>query len=322
MQTYNRFNKGFPDINRFNTYLLPAISFSNSVFSLSYDASIRQPDINSMRPDTTVYNQLSSSAGNPMLKPTRSHSLNVGLYLNKTERMLSTNINGYFSFDENSIFSQRQISSQGISFSRPINKTGSYYTSITGTESKGFKKFDNWQIRLTDRLTMGYQHNFFQVNGQEGFQNTLSGVFSQQVFANWNNKFEINPTYTISPSFTSYQDVNYKNIRYATQSLYIPTVIKMVKHMTFEANYSYKYNPQVAPGQQRSSNVLNLSIARQFQFRDRGEIKISCFDLFDQSIDSYRYVGGNYLYDIQQQILRRYFLLSYSYRFTSTTTKK
>jgi hypothetical protein len=322
MQTYNRFNKGFPDINRFSTYLLPALSFSNSKFSVSYDVSVRQPDINSMRPDTTVYNQLSSSAGNPLLKPTRSHSLNVGLYLNKSERMLSTNINGYFSIDENSIFSQRQISSQGISFSRPINKTGSYYSSVTGTESKSFKKFDAWQIRLTDRLTMGYQHNFFQVNGQEGFQNTLSGVFSQQVFANWNNKFEINPTYTISPSFTSYQDVNYKNIRYATQSLYIPTVIKMVKHMTFEANYSYKYNPQVTPGQQRSSNVLNLSVARQFQFRDRGEIKISCFDLFDQSIDSYRYVGGNYLYDIQQQILRRYFLLSYSYRFSSTTTKK
>jgi len=322
MQTYNKFKKGFPDINRYDTFLLPALSFSNSLFSLSYSMSVRQPEINSLRPDTTVYNQFSSNSGNPLLKPTRSHSLNVSVYLNKPERMLSTNISGYFFINENSVFSERKTSSQYVSFSRPINKSGSYSSSLSGTESKSFKKFNNWQVRLTDRISANYQHNFFNINGQDGFQNTLSGTFSQQVFANWNNKFEFNPTYTVNPSFTSYQDVNFKNIRYATQSLYIPTVIKMVKHMTFEANYSYAYNPQVAPGQQRSSNVVNLSIARQFQFRDRGEIKISCFDLFDQSIDSFRYVGDNYLYDIQEQILRRYFLISYSYRFTSTTTKK
>lgn len=322
MQTYNKFNKGFADINRFNTYLLPSLSFSNSLISISYDEGISQPDITSMRPDTTVYNQLSSSAGNPLLKPTRTHNLNLSLNINKPDRMLSTNIYGYFTIYENSIFSERTISSQGVNFSRPINKTGSYYTSLSGTESKGFKKFDNWQIRLVDRISSTYQHNFFQVNGQEGFQNTLSGTFSQQVFANWNNKLEFDPTYTITPSFTSYQGVNYKNISYATQSVYLPAVIKMIKHMTFEANYSYKYNPQVAPGQQRSSNVLNLSVARQFQFRDRGEIKISCFDLFDQSIDSFRYVGDNYIADVQQQILKRYFLLTYSYRFATTTTKK
>lgn len=322
MQTFNKFNSKYPDINRYNTFLLPSISFSNSLFSVSYDMSVRQPDINSLRPDTMVYNPLSSSAGNPFLKPTRSHSLNISVFINKPDRMLSTNISGYFSMDENSTFSQRTISDQGVSFTRPINKTGSYYTYLSGTESKGLKKFDNWQIRFTDRLSLTYRHNFFQVNGQEGFQNTLSGTFSQQVFANWNNKFEFNPTYTINPSFTSYQNVNYKNIRYATQNVYLPTVIKLVKHMTFEANYTYNYNPQVPPGQQRSSNVVNLAIARQFQFRDRGEIKISCFDLFDQSISSYRYVGDNYLYDIQQQILRRYFLLTYSYRFATTTTKK
>lgn len=321
MQTFNNFNKGYPDINRFDTFLLPSLSFSNSLFSVSYDVSVRQPDISSMRPDTIVYNPLSSSSGNPLLKPTRSHNLSYNVFINKPDRMLSTNINGYFSLSENSVFSERTVSSQGVSFSRPINKTGSYSTSLGGTESKGFKKFDNWQIRFTDRLSASYQHSFFQVNGQEGFQNTLSGTFSQQVFVNWNNKFEFDPTYTVNPSFTGYQGVNYKSIRYATQSVYIPTVIKMVKHMTFEANYAYNYNPQVAPGQQRGSNVLNLSVARQFQFRDRGEIKISCFDLLDQSIDSYRYVGSNYLVDIQQQILKRYFLLTYSYRFTTTTKK-
>lgn len=322
VQTFNKFNKGFPDINRFDTFLLPSLSFSNSTFSASYDMSVRQPDINSMRPDTTVYSQLNSSTGNPNLKPTRTHTLNASVYINKPDRMLSTNISGYFSFDQNSIFSATTVSPQDVSFSQPVNKTGSYYSSLSGTESKGFKKFDNWQIRLTDRISGSYQHNFFQVNGRQGFQNTVSGTFSQQVFVNWNNKFEFDPTYSIMPSFTTYQGVDYKNIRYATQYLYIPAVIKLVKHMTFEANYAYTYTPLVAPGQQRSSNVLNLSVARQFQFRDRGEIKISCFDLFDQSIDSFRYIGGNYSYDVEQQILRRYFLLSYSYRFTTTKTKK
>lgn len=329
MQTYNTFHKNQPDINRSNTYLLPSISFSNSMFSFSYNMSMRQPDISSLQADTIVYSQLYSSSGNPLLKPTRTHSFNANFYINKPDRMINSNIYTNFSMDENSIFSERTVSDDGVTFSRPVNKTGSYYGSIGGSFSKGFKKFNNWQIRLTDNISGSYQHNFFQVNQVigshtipiEGFQNTLSTGFTQQVFVDWNNKIDFNPTYSINPSFTYYQQVSYSNIRYATQNLYMPVIVKLVKHMTFETNYSYSYNPRVAPGQQRSANILNVSIARQFQFRDRGEIKISCFDLLDQSISSYRYINGNNLYDIQQQILKRYFLLSYTYRFTSTTTK-
>lgn len=91
--------------------------------------------------------------------------------------------------------------------------------------------------------------------------------------------------------------------------------------MTWSVNYSYIYNPQVSPGFQKSTNLLSLSIARTIQKNDMGEVRLSCYDLLNQAVSIYHYATENTINDIQNQSVRRYFLLSYSYRFRKTTTK-
>jgi len=160
------------------------------------------------------------------------------------------------------------------------------------------------------------------VNSQEGYQNTLSFSANQQVYANYNNKFEITPSYTVSPSITTYQNVSYSQINYITQRLDVPVVLRWPKRFSIETEYTYTYNPLVAPGFQRSINLLNIALARQIQKKDRGELRISCYDLFDQNVSTYRYPSGNSVTDVESQIVKRYFLFTYSYRFNSTVTKK
>jgi hypothetical protein len=111
-------------------------------------------------------------------------------------------------------------------------------------------------------------------------------------------------------------------LSYITQSIDIPIVIRWIKHTTIEANYNYRYNPLVGAGYPTSSNILNIAVARQIQKRDRGEIRLSCYDLFDQNINVNRYANGNAVTETQSQIVKRYFLLSYAYRFSSTVTAK
>ncbi|RYE21971.1 MAG: TonB-dependent receptor [Sphingobacteriaceae bacterium] len=113
MQTDNHFNRSFPDIDRRGVYLLPALRFYNAKLSFNYSSSVRQPSINDLLPQTTFYSQLYSSVGNPDLKSTRSHNFNLNYYTYESEKLLNTSVYSGLNLDENSVFSQRTVSSEG-----------------------------------------------------------------------------------------------------------------------------------------------------------------------------------------------------------------
>ncbi|MBW4891720.1 outer membrane beta-barrel protein [Mucilaginibacter sp. HMF5004] len=322
MQTNNKFNRNIADINRRSLYLLPAFRFNTESFSVDYSEYVDQPSINDLLPQTTVYSQLYSRVGNPDLQATRTHNIYFSYYKYQTEKMLNTNFYASISVYENSIFNERTVSPVGATVSKNVNKDGRYYTYAGMSIGKSYKKINDWQFKFNSRVSINLDHDFFQVNNLQGYQNRLYLSYNQQFTLNWNNKFDITPTYSISPNITSYQNVTYNTLKYVTQSLDVPISIRAIKHMTIEGNYNFNYNPLVSSGFQKSSNLLNFAIARQFQYRDRGEIRLSVYDLLNQNISSYRYADGNSVTDYQSQILKRYFLLSYTYRIAATVTAK
>jgi hypothetical protein len=92
--------------------------------------------------------------------------------------------------------------------------------------------------------------------------------------------------------------------------LYLP------KKYTWNVNYAYSYNPLVAQGFRQNSNLLSLSFARHIQKKDKGEVRITGYDLLNQNVSSLHYASGNTINDIQYQPIRRYFLFTYTYRFS------
>lgn len=322
LQRYDQFNKNVSDINKTDIYLLPSLRLDYKAFSFNYNNSVQQPSINNLLPYRTVFSQLYSSVGNPDLMPTRSHDFNFNYYKYITEKQINLGISGNFNLEKNSIFSERTVSSQGASTSRPINRSGIYRYYASAYGGRSFSKMGKWQIRFFGNLSYNFNHQYFQVNDKNGFQNTTSIYFSQQFTINWNDKVELSPSYNLRPTITNYQGVDYASVKYASQGIDVPVIIRGIKHMTIEANYNYMYNPLVASGFQRSINLLNIAVARLFQYRDRGEIRLSCYDLLNQNVSAFRSVNGNQTYDIQNQILKRYFLLSYAYRFNKVISKK
>ncbi len=322
LQRYDKFNKNVSDIKKIALYLLPTFRLDYNGFSFNYDNTVRQPDINNLLPYRTVYSQLYSSIGNPDLKPTRVHSFNFNYYKYITEKQINIGSYSSVNFEQNSIFSERTVSSQGVTTTRPINANGLYRYYIGVYGGRSFKKMGQWQLRFNTSAFYNFNHQYFQINDKRGFQNTIALSLNQNFTANWNNKIDFSPSYNFSPSFTSYQNVDYPSFRYLTHSFNMPITITGIKHTTIEVNYNYSYNQLVAPGFQRSINLLNVAFSRFFQHQDRGEIRLSCYDLLNQNISSYRYADGNNISDIQNQILKRYFLLSYAYRFNKVISKK
>jgi hypothetical protein len=59
--------------------------------------------------------------------------------------------------------------------------------------------------------------------------------------------------------------------------------------------------------------LWNLSGGKKFLKNQRGELKITIFDLLKQNQSIVRNVGDTYVEDVQTQVLQQYFMLTFTY---------
>ncbi|HTN21061.1 MAG TPA: outer membrane beta-barrel protein [Pelobium sp.] len=321
LQIKNKFNEGIPDLNQNYFNLLPSGRLRVYDYTLSYNVNINQPSIYNLQPNTIQSSQLYSFTGNPNLKPSKSHNLN----LNYNKYFSASQINIYSganaSFEENSVTTIRTYSPEGATTATPVNRNGRYNFGVYIGGGKRFKKVNDWQISFNPYFYISNRRDFFIFNQKEGYQNNWYGYVSTRFNINWKDKVELSPSYGVSPQFTRYSVKDYKDISFTTHSFDTRYTIRWPKKIYWDGNYAYQYNPNAGSGFQKSSNLLNLSVAMQMFKKDRGEIKLSCYDLLNQNITSYRYAGTNSIVDNQFMALKRYFLLTYTIKFNKTTTQ-
>jgi outer membrane receptor protein involved in Fe transport len=320
-QINNEFNNLLKPLDQHFFYLLPTAELHADKVNISYSQDIQQPSINDLQPVTIVYSQLFSFIGNPALKPTRRHNFEFSYFDFKMQSQLFLNLSARFVIEANSILRERTINGDGVEVTRPINRNGRFTTYINASIGKTFKKHNDWQLRTTSYLGGSFGHNFFEVNHQDGYQNTTAVTYTQEFSADYKDLLEIRPAYSISPSVTNYQLVEYKGVSYITHRANLAIDLHLSDKWTWNTAYAYTYNPLVAQGFQRNSNLLSLSLARRIQKKDKGELRITCYDLLNQSVNTFHYASENTVNDIQNQSLRRYFLLTYSYRFSTVNSK-
>jgi hypothetical protein len=321
-QINNEFGNNTADLNQNYAYLLPALSLGVGKFNFSYNENVNQPNIGDMQPITMVSSPLFSFTGNPNLKPVRSHVFNARYFSFNQQSGVFSSINLQYSQENNSITRQSTITAQGATISMPINGLGRTSGSLNYSINKRFKKDGKWEISTNSNFFAGFGRNYYFVNSQPGYQDTYYGSFNQQVSIDWNDMVSIDPGYRITPNITRYELVKQPEQSYAKQQVSIPVNVKWPKRIILDINYDYIYNPLVAPGFQRKSNLFSISVARLLQQKDKGEFRLTCYDLFNQSVSSYHYAESNSIVDNQYQTLKRYFMLSYSYRFNKITTKE
>jgi len=317
-QIDNQFNQSIPDLNQHFVYLFPAISLGFNKISFDYSEDVRQPSVNQLQPITVVYNQLNSAMGNPNLKPTRLHNFSMNYNDFDSQSNMYIFLSARFIVENNSIIQENFVNAEGAQLTTPINKNGRFTTYLNGSISKSFKKFGEWQVRENTNINASAGRNFFETNNRDGYQDTYALPITQQFYISWNDVVEFEPAYIINPATTHYELVKYPHQSYVQQTISLPLDVNGPKHINWSINYTHIYNPLVAQGFQRQSNLVSFSVARALQKKDKGEIRLTCYDLFNQSVSASHYASNNAIYDTQNQAIRRYFMLSYSYRFGKT----
>lgn len=314
-QIGNHFNSYTNDLNQNFFYLFPSAEIHVKAFSLNYGESVQQPSINNLQPITIVYSPLYTFIGNPKLKPTYLHNIGFDYRKYNYQSGLNFNVNSRVIIETNTIVTEQTINAGGGTVNTPINRNGRFSAYLNGNFGKNFKKRKKWQFYIGTGINASAAHNFFIVNQQNGYQNTQTIQLNQVINIEYNDLVSFEPLYGINYTTSQYRLVTYPNTKFITQNAGMRVDISLPENFRWKIDYTYKYNPLVAPGFQRNTNLLNFSVSKRIQEKGRGEIGLVCYDLLNQNVSLQHSVYGNSITDIQSQVLKRYLLLTYTYHF-------
>jgi len=276
--------------------------------SLNYNGRSQQPSIDQLQPIPDNTNTLYIRLGNPDLKPSFFHNVNINLQQYDSK----TYWNGGFGFSTatNQIVNETWFDS--IQYTRPINSNGNYNLSYNINFSRSWKKKD-WSLRLTLGNNGYYNQNVSFSNKIENITKTYS--LSQRIGLAYTFKELI----TLMPAFI----LRYNDSRYSieqtqpteniTKAVTMNLFLNWPKRFILEHNLQYNYNSRTAPGFPKGITMWNMALNYQM-FKDRqSTLRLSIYDLLKQNTSIYRSITPTYIEDTQVQVLQQYFLLSFIY---------
>ena len=86
--------------------------------------------------------------------------------------------------------------------------------------------------------------------------------------------------------------------------------------LVFRSTINHTYNSGLTDGFNQNYTLWNMELGEKV-FKQKGEFKLTIFDLLKQNQQIRRTVNGSYIEDTQSQILTQYFMLSFIFNIRS-----
>ena len=318
----NDFSKN-PSIKQDFRYIYPSLNVNYGPLSIYYQGNIEEPQVSDLQQVIDISNRFYKRFGNPDLKPSFSQSLvlYVNKYNAKSGNSYSGNLRGNFTNDF--VIRETTIDPDGIQTTRPVNVDGIYSFYSSFFYNYQYKLNKDYRLSIRPGFYSNYNRAIISVNGNSSGQNNFNVTPSLTFNINYKDKIELNQRYNQSYRQSTYENnIDYKNIYVHTHSIESEVVIRMPRHVVWENLVNYIYNPQVAQGIRKSTVRWNAGVTYLFLKDDKGQLKLSVYDLLNQNINVYRYISENYISDTQNTTLTRYFMLTFTYNLRNFTGGK
>ena len=299
------------------TNLFPSASFvysykSNHSFRIKYNGYNTQPTINQLQPlrnNTNVFNQFN---GNLDLKPSFANNIN---FTNNGYNFLK-NIWNYQSLNitvnKNAITYNKIIDPiSGATISTPINTNGNMNVSFWSGIGFTHKKTGvNFQISPTANVS-----RFVDViNNKSSYANTYSGGLSLNLNKSKKDKYDItlNNDYALSYNKNN-QTINTN--KFANNTLGLTTTLYYKKAWSLISEYQYFWRQKITAASSALNNqIWNIQLQRTFK-NNEFTAYIKARDVLNQNIGIDRSYYGNTFTENQDQRLKRYFMIGFSWDF-------
>lgn len=278
--------------------------------SINYNTSTQSPTTLQLQPIADVSNPLNIVYGNPDLKRNYLHSvtlsfLNINLFNQQ-------NIFAFISsgFTKNGIAYADSIFSNGLKISRPVNVDGNYFVFGNINYGKGIKKLKS---RIDAGLSINSFRNIGFINGEKNVVTNNSFSPSLTYTYTIDNKIDVIARAKLSLS-SAKNSVQQALNNHFTQTVY---GVEMTNYLpwgiTLNNKMDYTINAGRADGFNTSIPLWSASIAKSFLKNKRAECKFSTLDILNRNTGINRTANQNFIEDVSYNVLKRYFLLSFTY---------
>ena len=141
----------------------------------------------------------------------------------------------------------------------------------------------------------------------------LSYGLNASISYNYNELIELAPHYNFNTNKTTYSTDLGRDTEFNTSSFGVTLETYWPKWVEFSNDFSLTYNPNVADGFTKNTYMWNASLGVKM-LKDKGLLKLKVFDLLDQNTSVYRSVNQDYIEDLENLVLKQYFMLSFTYK--------
>ena len=299
------------------TNIFPNASFTyqfarSRSLRFNYRGRTNQPSVKQLQPLVDVSNPRYLRTGNPLLNQEfiNNFSLNYNFFNVTKFRNLFAGVN-YSNTMNKIVNSTTVIDSFGTQLTLPVNINGVY--NVNGNFNIGFpiKKLQGGNFNATTRVSFNRNANL--VNGTKNFIRNLN--LGEDLRLNYTYKEQLDLGVTASMDYTSatYSVQAQQNNDYYTHRYSVDATYTFNKGFIVASDLDYTANTGLSQGYNQNYFMWNASVAKQLFKDKRGEVRLSVFDLLDQNISLSRTVNENYIEDVQTNVLKRFFMLSFTY---------
>lgn len=292
----------------------------------NYNTSTNAPNVLQLQDVINNQNPLRITGGNPDLKQEFRHtfSINYNSVQRETGANFSVNLNGDFTNNRivNSTFIAQAdtfivdnvLLGKGAQFSRPVNVNG--YYSLRANVSFG-RPIETLKINLNSNTTLHQNRDVGLLNDALSYTNSYG--INQRIGINSKISRKIIFSLSYSGNYSVVQNNNNSSLSYNSYNQILRNDFTYIfwKGVRVASSLNYRYNTGMSAGYDQSFLLWNASIGKKLFKREEGEITLTAFDLLNSNTQVSRNITERYIEDSETNILRRYFLLSFTYNLRS-----
>ncbi len=295
--------------------VFPTAQFTYSVnktknLRFNYSGRTAQPSVSQLQPVLDNSDPLNIKLGNANLQQKFTHSFR--LFYNSfdifTQKIFFATINA--TTVSNDIQNAITVANNGGQITQPVNLNGTY--NIIGFVNYGFplrkpKSNLNLGLNFTRSQSQSLLNNESNYSRNTTLGNSI--IWTTNLKEKWDVNFTSNTTfnfarYSLQPS----QDADYFSQYVSTEITYYTK-----SGWQFATDFDYTYNGGRSSGYNTSIPLWNASITKSVLKDKNAEIKLYVFDMLHQNQAITRDVTSSYIKDATTNVLRNYFMLSFSY---------
>lgn len=287
-----------------------------------YRANTSAPSISQLQNVIDNSDPLRLETGNPDLEQQVQHRLNLRYNKTNSEKsrifyaMLSADFRENYIANNTFIARQDTLLADGILLGRngqlisPINMSGYFRTN-------GFITYGIPLKKLKSNLNFNISGSFTKEPGLidevENIANTSTAGIGVTLSSNISEKVDFTITSMTNLNNSTNTAQGFANTQYINQATTASLNLILGEDWVFNTQAAHNYYDGLTDGFNQNYILWNMSIGRKFLKDNRGDFRLTVFDLLNQNTSISRTVTAAYIEDVQTVVLNRYVMATFTY---------